>query len=44
MKKRVLSFLLCLLMVLPLLLVSCGSDQGPEDTEEGKLKKKISTM
>lgn len=34
MKKRVLSFLLCLLMVLPLLLVSCGTNEDPDDTEE----------
>ena len=34
MKKRVLSFLLCLLMVLPLLLVSCGGNTDPGDTEE----------
>lgn len=34
MKKRVLSFLLCLLMVLPLLLVSCGGTTDPDDTEE----------
>lgn len=32
MKKRVLSFLLCLLMILPLALVSCGPGEDPEDT------------
>ncbi len=33
MKKRVLSFLLCILMLLPLALVSCGPNDDPDDTE-----------
>ncbi len=32
MKKRVLSLLLCILMVLPLMLTSCGSGTDPDDT------------
>ncbi len=34
MKKRVLSFLLCILMLLPLALVSCGPNGDPDDTED----------
>lgn len=46
MKKRVLSFLLCLLMVLPLLLVSCSTNKDPEDTgdEEEELYVKPATL
>lgn len=32
MKKRFLALLLCLLMVLPMLLVSCGGEDDPDDT------------